>query len=190
MTSSEFSNGDNSPPNDEPSPNDEFMRLFAQHCDRIQGYIGTLLPSTADADEVFQQTSITLWRKFAEFRADGNFTAWACGIAFNLIRNYRRVESRRPVFLLGDDVLEALGNLQLASHAQLTARREALDLCLEKLSVADRNVVDRCYGSSDDLKSVATELGRTANALYKRLKTIRRTLFDCISRTLAREENR
>ena len=183
MVTSESANPNDLPPEDHES----FVRLFARHVDQIQAYIGTLLPQAADADEVFQQTSITLWRKFREFQPGGNFAAWACGIAFNLVRNFRRVESRRPVFLLADDVLETLGQVQLASNPQLAVRREALADCLEKLAVSDRDLIQRCYGNSGSLKDVAVELGRTANALYKRLKTIRRMLFDCINRVLAAE---
>lgn len=181
-----------SDPNDSPSSreaqqHEAFVRLFARHVDEIQAYIGTLLPQAADADEVFQQTSLTLWRKFPEFRADGNFAAWACGVAFNLVRNFRRVESRRPVFLVNDEVLELIGQTRQAVAAQLAPRREALTDCLEKLPHGDRELVDRCYGSSGELKDVAAELGRSTNALYKRLKIVRRLLFDCINRTLAAE---
>jgi RNA polymerase sigma-70 factor (ECF subfamily) len=166
-----------------------FVACFARHVDEIQAYIGTLLPQAADADEVFQQTSIALWRNFGEFRSDGNFPAWACGIAFNMVRNFRRVESRRPVFLVQDDVLELLGQTQRASAAQVSPRREALTLCVEKLSKDDRELVTHCYGDSARIKDVAAEMGCTANALYKRLKIIRRLLFDCISRALAAEED-
>jgi RNA polymerase sigma-70 factor (ECF subfamily) len=163
------------------------VRLFARNVEAVQSYIGTLLPQAADADEVFQQTSITLWRKFDEFRNDGNFAAWACGIAFNLVRNFRRVESRRPVFLLSDDVLETLGQARLEKASSLPDRREALKDCLEKLSAEDRELLDRCYAGSANVAAIATDLGRTANSLYKRLKTVRGLLFDCITRAVSAE---
>ncbi len=170
--------------------NSEFMRLFSRHCDQIKHYIGTLLPQAADADEVFQETSITLWRKFDTFEPDGNFAAWACGVAFNLVRNYRRVESRRPVFLVSDEVLDLVGRAHESTYSRLADHRGALASCLDKLSPADRALVARCYGNSGRLADVAHELGRTANALYKQLKIIRRRLFDCIHHTLAMQEGR
>ncbi len=170
-----------------PNADAQFLRLFNQNSDQIQSYIGTLLPQTADAEEVFQQTSITLWRKFDEFRPEESFLAWARGIAFNLVRNFRTVESRRPVFLLGDDVLESIARVQPAATDQLSLRREALHACLKKLSKFDRDLVDQCYRAKGALKEVAAQQGWTANALYKRLKTIRRALFLCIDRALLNE---
>ena len=96
-----------------------------QNSDRLQAYIGTLLPQAADADEVFQQTSITLWRKFGEFRHEESFLAWARGVAFNLVRNFRTAELRRPI-LLGDDVLGAIAEFQPSAADQTAQRREVL----------------------------------------------------------------
>ena len=143
------------------------------------------------ADEVFQETSITLWRKFDTFQPGGNFAAWACGVAFNLVRNYRRVESRRPVFLMSDDTLELVSREHESAYSRLADHRVALATCLDKLPADQRTLLARCYGNSDRLADVAQELGRTANVLYKQLKVIRGAKsLDCIHRTLAVQEGR
>jgi RNA polymerase sigma-70 factor (ECF subfamily) len=164
-----------------------FLRLFNQNLEPIQAFIAALLPQAADAEEVFQQTSITLWRKFAEC-PDGDFLDWARGVAFNLVRNYRKVESRRPVFLLRDDVLESIAKTQQTTANQLATRYEALQTCLDKLPSFDRELIDRCYRAPDKLKIVAAERGWTANALYKRVQAIRRRLFDCVRRDMLSEQ--
>lgn len=168
--------------------NDQFMRLFASHCEQVRAYIGSLLPQATDADDVFQQVSITLWRNFNDFAPGSNFPAWACAVSLNAVRNYRRVESRRPVFLLGDEVLESIAQLHEATYQLQPARHEALTKCLEKLPAESRELIERCYRGTQSIAEVAETLGRTANALYKRLKSIRRILFDCINRTLAAQE--
>ncbi len=163
--------------------------MYSGSFDALRAYIGTLLPQAADADEVLQQTSLTLWKKFDDFRPDGNFTSWGFGIAINLVRNYRRVESRCPVFLVADDVLELLGQTRQSSADMLEDRREALDGCMQKLAAADRTLLDRCYARAANIAKIAAELGRTPNALYKRLKILRRQLFDCINLALGNEED-
>jgi RNA polymerase sigma-70 factor (ECF subfamily) len=169
---------------------EQFTVLFARHVEQLQAYIGTLVPHAANADEVFQETSITLWHKYGEFRPDGNFAAWACGVAFNVIRNFRRTESRRRTFLLDDALLEQLGQVQIESRQRLVHRREALADCLARLSPTDQELIERSYGSSDNMAAVAANLGRSANSLYKRLKVLRGLLFDCINRAQTAEGGR
>jgi DNA-directed RNA polymerase specialized sigma24 family protein len=71
----------------------------------------------------------------------------------------------------------------------MTVRREALRGCLKKLPKVDRELIDRCYRSTDKLKlkDVAAERQCTPTALYKRLNSIRLRLFDCIQQKLQSE---
>jgi DNA-directed RNA polymerase specialized sigma24 family protein len=48
---------------------ERFVQLFAQVHDNLLAYIFSLLPHWSDAEDVFQQTSLVLWRKFGEFQA-------------------------------------------------------------------------------------------------------------------------
>ena len=67
-------------------------------------------------------------------------------------------------------------------------RRDALRRCLEKLADKDRELVRHCYGDSRvTFKTVAQELGRPVNTVYKALNRIRKALYECIERTLAVE---
>ena len=73
---------------------EDFVQRFVGVQARLYGYIATLVPSRADADELFQQTSLVLWRKHEEFDPSRDFLRWACGIAHNLIRNFRKQHRR------------------------------------------------------------------------------------------------
>ncbi|MCD4728899.1 MAG: hypothetical protein K8R46_14670 [Pirellulales bacterium] len=44
------------------------MSLFAQVHDSLFAYVFSLLPHWSDAEDVFQQTSLVLWRKFGSFQ--------------------------------------------------------------------------------------------------------------------------
>src|SRR5262245_27178829 len=83
------------------SPRDSgrFVQLFAQHQRGIHAYICTLVPNRVDADDVMQETSLVLWRKWEEFDCNREFIRWACGIAFNeVLKLRRRVATRRCYF--------------------------------------------------------------------------------------------
>ena len=52
----------------DPQQYERFVSLFAQVHDNLFAYVYSLLPHRSDAEDVFQQTSLVLWRKFGEFQ--------------------------------------------------------------------------------------------------------------------------
>src|SRR5262245_7286487 len=71
-----------------------YVRLFSQHEALVRGLLMTLIPNRSECDDLFQRTSIVLWRKFGDFQPGTNFGAWACQIAKHEVRNYVRARSR------------------------------------------------------------------------------------------------
>src|SRR5262249_3119582 len=144
---------------------DKFVALFARYQSRVYGYVRTLLPNHSDAEEVFQQTVLILWRKWNDYDASRDFVAWACGIAHLETRNFLRKHERRNEYL-SDEVLESLAATQHESQAWLEARRSALAACLEKLLPRERKILDASYGAATSLREAAPQLGITENVLY------------------------
>ena len=174
--------------NEEPQNSDEaFLHLFTQYHKRIQGYIFALLHGREGAEDVFQSTTLALWRKFDQFDPDGDFFAWACGFAYLEVRNYFRKASRDRL-RFSDTLLETLADERL-QREQLSRRRSAaLEQCIKKLPERDRELVDQAYGGRQTIKELATQLGRAVQTLYNRLNFIRRTLFDCVGKELHERE--
>jgi RNA polymerase sigma-70 factor (ECF subfamily) len=166
---------------------DEFVRLLTSSRHALFGYIYSIVRSTSDAEDLFQQTSLLLWKKFDQYEADSNFLAWACAVARFEIRNFQ-VRDRRRQFYLSQEVQAELATIQSRqSLDSASARREALAACMTRLSQRDRSLVDRCYGGDEQIKDVASQLGRTARSLYDALNRIRRQLMDCVARRLQQE---
>ena len=69
---------------------DEFAECLFRNQHRVFGYILALVPNRDDADEVFQQTCLTLWKNWERFDRSREFFPWACGFAHNQIRRYYR----------------------------------------------------------------------------------------------------
>jgi RNA polymerase sigma-70 factor (ECF subfamily) len=164
------------------------MQLFAQHQRGIHAYICSLAPSRSDADDVMQETSLVLWRKWGEFDPTRDFHRWACGIAFKEVLKLRRraaANNRR----LSDFLLEQLSAEAIRQSEDLEIRREALVGCLQKLAPKDREMIVRRYQSKTTARQVAEELQRPASTVYKALARIRDSLFNCVERTLARESH-
>ena len=111
---------------------EEFMEHFVRIQSRLYGYIATLLPQRDDADEIFQQTSLLLWKKREQYDPKRNFLSWAYGIAHNEIRNFLR--TRRQGVYLSETLLEKLAELRHATAERIDAQLQNLVICLEKLT--------------------------------------------------------
>ncbi len=166
---------------------EQFVVLFARHQRRVYAYIGSLLPHISDADEVMQETSLILWRKWHEFRPDGDFVRWANGIAHREVLRYlRRCKGGRVYF--SEDLLQQIADEHMAQVDLQEVRQSALRQCLEKLRTRDRELVDKRYAGEYTVTEIAEQVKRPAKSIYRSLERIRERLLICVQRTLAAGE--
>ncbi|MCG8400534.1 MAG: sigma-70 family RNA polymerase sigma factor [Firmicutes bacterium] len=163
----------------------QFMDLFVRHQSHVYSYILTLVPNYADADDLFQQCSMTLWEKWAEFDHEQDFAAWACGIARNHVRNFVRKRMRRGEHLyLGVEVIERLADVRDQQSDLIEARRKALDNCLERLEPQQRRLLSLFYSGDASARDLASESKMSLRSLYRRVHRLREVLLNCISSSL------
>lgn len=162
-----------------------FTRLFARHAGALRCFVRTLLPTWDDVDEVMQDVSIAAWTKFERFDPQTDFARWAATIARYEVLNYRRTKARdRLVF--DEDLIRLLADECQEEFAQSEQERRALDGCLDKLPIDQRELVLRVYAAGQKIKPIAEEVGVSPNALYKTLGRLRLILLRCIEETLTR----
>jgi RNA polymerase sigma-70 factor (ECF subfamily) len=165
-----------------------YLSRFLKAERRIFAYIFTLLPHRADAEDVLQEVSAIMWEKFDERNPPRDFVAWGCRIAYFRIQDYRKAQRRRRV-LYSDALLEQVSAtlLEEAPALHLDERREALAHCVDRLARRDRELLAERFKEGATVQSTAACLGRSVDAVYKALAKIRKTLYDCVARTLAAE---
>ena len=130
---------------------------------------------------------MVLWKDYTRFQLGTSFVKWTSVIALNQVRKFRRNQHRRPA-ILSDGVVEMLATEAVERSDLLDARRSALHHCIDRLREPDRDLVRQCYsGAYATLRDAAERLGKPTNTVYKAMGRIRRTLHDCINRTLAGE---
>lgn len=167
------------------SERDEFVRLFAKHDRWLRAYLMTLLGDYANVEEVFQEVSVVLWRKYDQFDSATDFRRWASVIVRNKVLQHWSKQKRQEKFF-SNELLDLIAEQALEQSDVLEERRKALHACLEKLSEQDRELVSACYSdATQSFQKVAERLKKPANTVYKALRRIRRLLRDCIQRQLA-----
>ena len=164
----------------------EFLRVFLANEREIFRYVAALVPPTADAQEIVQQTAVVLWEKFDQYDASRPFAPWACRFALNIARQWMARRQRWKALLDGGLAGElALRREQL--RPEFDARLVHLDRCLQKLPEKQRALVDGYYFQQLGVEALAGQAHRTVDAVYKALQRIRRQLRDCMERSLREE---
>lgn len=150
---------------------------------RIFRYIVSLVPNRADADELFQQTCLTLWESWERYDMSLDFVPWACGIAHNHVRNFYRKRQNSEV-QLDADVVEMLATRSSQLRQRDDEKLAALRGCLNELTERNRGIVENYYGGMS-VQEIATQRDLSANAIYKLLDRVREALHDCVNLRLA-----
>ncbi len=165
----------------------EFAAYLEQYQSQLFGYIHSLVRNLNDADDLFQQTTLVLWKKFTDFDRSRSFLAWACGVARFEIANFLRSRSRHHLYFSDELNLLLIEAHEELRHEEIEDRREALAQCAGKLRDSDRELLADCYGEASDIPQAAQRRGRSPQSVYNSLRRIRRALFECIRRTLDHE---
>jgi RNA polymerase sigma-70 factor (ECF subfamily) len=162
-----------------------FLELLAMHEAQLLGFLCAIVRNFQDAEDIFQQSVLTMWQKFGEFTPGSNFVGWGCRIGRNHAMNL--MSGKREV-ALSDDIVELLAVDQADEEPELRhARRRALATCIEKLSAKDRELVRAAYANRATVKTIADQFGRSVGGVYNSLSRIRTALFRCIQSKVSQE---
>lgn len=115
-----------------------FDALVRGHQSKVRGFLRRLTRNDAAlADDLAQETFLEAWRKIAQFRGDGSFGGWLCGIAWSRFLMERRKRREEP---LQDADPPAPVDFRSASEARLD-----LESAMARLSAPERAALTLCY---------------------------------------------
>jgi RNA polymerase sigma-70 factor, ECF subfamily len=164
-----------------PDATEEIQLLFVRHENSIRAFVRALQPSLSDADDVMQETFLTVSRKASTFEPGTNFVAWACGIArLKVLENFRQ---RKRANVLSEAAIIALAE-DAPSPQSLGEREDALEGCLNRLAPKVRDLLWRRYCRRQSSTEMAEAAGMTPNAVRVALSKARVALRDCINSQL------
>jgi RNA polymerase sigma-70 factor (ECF subfamily) len=164
-------------------PQGEFIRLLLRHERQIYGYIRTLIPNRADAEDVLQNVSTVLWKKFGQFQPGSNFLAWALQVAWHEVQSFRR-RQRQEHLRFSTELVETLSAVAFDECKNFSELEAALIHCTAKLRPEARELLARRYEGRTSVGAIAEEMRRPVQTVYSMLKRIRVTVYQCIQRTM------
>jgi RNA polymerase sigma-70 factor, ECF subfamily len=170
-----------------PAQTASFIQLLNAHQNRLYGYLYSLVLNFDDAEDLYQEVASLLWQKFDLYEPNTDFGRWAIRVAHLTVKNFMR-RRRRSRVMYSDEVLDQVVESQsLVDSPAMIQRTEALAQCMQRLTDADRGLVESCYGGEFKIRDIAQREGRTPDAIYAALYRIRKSLFKCIESRVRRE---
>src|SRR5260370_41824140 len=72
-----------------------FAALLDRYSAALRRRIGAMVPNPADAEDLFQEVWLKVWRHLSTFRAEASFGTWVTRVAINeVLQSYRRARYR------------------------------------------------------------------------------------------------
>ncbi|MBM3972037.1 MAG: sigma-70 family RNA polymerase sigma factor [Planctomycetes bacterium] len=164
----------------------EFVAQVTRVQRPLHAFILSLVWNPTDAEEVLQETNLTLWEKADEFDASRPFLPWAMRFAQWQAMAWLKKRQRQRL-VIDDDLAKLLADEATQEEAESDARRVALAACLQKLGTEQRKLIAKRYEPDGSVNAMAEEAGITPKAVSDRLRRIRQALLECIRKTVAEE---
>ena len=157
------------------------QQLFVRNQSKVRSVALALTGNFAAAEDIVQETFLTVTAKATDFDLDTNFMAWVSAIL-----RFKVFEHRRGEYRLAPDVVESLV-AALPDEELAEDRLEALLACIDDLAPKSRELVRLRYFCEHGPGELATLLGRSVVGVNAALVKIRASLRECVGRKLAVE---
>ncbi|KPK46519.1 MAG: hypothetical protein AMK72_09725, partial [Planctomycetes bacterium SM23_25] len=140
------------------------QQLFVRHQQTVLGYVLSIEPNFADAQDIVQQAFLAVSRKAQTWSAGTDFLAWACTVARYETLHFQRTRARRTA-RLDEDVIELLHAGEVVDESEWQQRVDSLRRCLSRLAPRAAELVWRRYHGAQLPGEIATAIGWTVNAV-------------------------
>lgn len=171
-----------------------FSVLWAQCQPSVRAYLASFLSDDMQLDDCVQEVALVAWNKGPLQEGDSAFLGYTLATARLIgLATIRKKQSNR-LHVFSPDVALALADTvaeqEFAEPNSTSQRVTALRICLDKLDPEPRALVEARYfqNGHERLKEEAQRLGKSLDALYKKLERLRDLLRNCISSQLGTTE--
>jgi RNA polymerase sigma-70 factor, ECF subfamily len=168
-------------------PKDHTLRvqqLFVQHQQAVLGYVLSIEPNFADAQDIVQEVFLAVTRKAQTWSTGTDFFAWVCTVARYETLRLQRTRARRTAHL-DEDVIELLHAAEPLDEFQWQQRVDALRRCLDRLAPRAKELVWRRYHGTQMPETIAAAIGWTVSSVRVALTRARSMLRECMKKQLS-----
>lgn len=167
---------------------DVFEVLVRENSVMLTTYIRAAVHDRVVADDIWQDTMLTAWRRWEDFDRERPFGAWLRGIAAKNILAWHR-SHRRDHLWCDESALEYLnetvGEIQKLGGDTFRAKLDALRDCIRALPDNYQETIRMRYEEELKPATIATNLSVNTETVKKQLQRAKSKLFECINRKIS-----
>jgi RNA polymerase sigma-70 factor (ECF subfamily) len=162
-----------------------FSALYERYFDRIYAYSYRRLRNHSDAEEVTQETFVTVFKSISNFRGSSSLLSWIFGIAKNLSNNsIRRFQSRREKFesVPSEHFIpnRSLGSCAPDDELSLQRSVEAIRTEMNELPNWQRRIFEMRHLENMSIPEISAETQRSSDAIRSCLYRTKRIIFGAV----------
>ncbi len=162
-----------------------FNELYNRYFRRIYGFVHGRLRNHADAEEVTQETFVTIFRSIDNYRGQSSLLSWMFGIAKNLSNNMiRRSQNQKERFdsVSRDHFVPKPSLGQTAPDEDLSLRRyaEAIRSRMSKLPDWQCRIFEMRHLENMSIPEIASCSRRSNDAVRSSLYRIKKLIFEAV----------
>ncbi|MGH7146136.1 MAG: sigma-70 family RNA polymerase sigma factor [Planctomycetota bacterium] len=164
------------------SDQERFLRLWVQAQPTVAAYIHSCVGDYHEAEDLLQNVSLALHKKFSDYDPTRPFVALALGVARNEILLSRR--HSRNLLTYQDPVMDQVLDAYVELAPQLDQRLHALRSCLAKVPDRSAQALRLRYEAGLKPDAIAAELRVKPVAARVLLSRARDWLRQCVEKSL------
>ena len=161
------------------SRSEEVAQKWTESLPAVAAYVRSMTLNFHDAQDILQEISMVVVRKYNDYDNARPFIAWVIGIARNEVMAYRRHLSIRSRFF--DDA--TVGQLTCAfveTANTLDPLAEALEDCMKRVPQRSRRLLELRYVDDLRYEQMADALGASVTSIKVAMHRIRVGLRTCM----------
>jgi RNA polymerase sigma-70 factor (ECF subfamily) len=161
----------------------DLVGTFLQHRDALLGFILALTHDREAAEDIFQEVGVAVVQEAGRGTKVDRFLPWVHEIARRRVAEHFRKSARQSDLDRAASLEGAVARAfeeYAADPGEIRLGQRHLEECLEGLSPAQRDLIDRRYRDHQPLREIALAAGSTEGSVKVLLWRARRMLAGCI----------
>jgi RNA polymerase sigma-70 factor (ECF subfamily) len=150
-------------------------QLDSNTLERLRRYLAGKLQNSEDAEEIFQETLISVTQSLPSFQGNSSFFTWVCGIANHEIADFYRKKKIKTFLFSNFPFLENIISEALGPEEKLLEKELKKDVknALGRLSEGYSLILRLKYYNDLSMQEIAQKLNLTVKAVESRLSRAR-----------------
>ncbi len=157
---------------------DLFQSTFKENKDRIFRICRSYTDKNADAEDLFQEVLLNVWKALPSFKGHSNIDTWVYRITLNTCfknLSFEKKKKQHFIRINGIDFKDTSRDLSGEKQAEF----DKLTSCINQLKMGDKSIV-LLYLEELPYREIAQVIGISENHVAVKMKRIKTKLSICI----------